>query len=97
MRISDWSSDVCSSDLAVGLVQGQAPYRVALRSAVAQDEPRQLVVIAEKRRQFRPERDARGAGQGGDVDQQVGLFAVSLGKGVAKNEALHGDRKSVVE
>src|SRR3546814_12796134 len=57
------------------------PYTTLFRSsAVAQDEPRQLVVIAEKRRQFRPERDARGAGQGGEVDQQVGLFAVSLGR-----------------
>src|SRR3546814_13642246 len=61
--------DLAVETLAVGLVQGQAPYRVALRSAVAQDEPRPLVVIAEKRRPFRPERDARGAGQGGEVEQ----------------------------
>src|SRR3546814_16332513 len=55
--------DLAVETLAVGLVQGQAPYRVALRSAVAQDEPRQLVVLAAKRRQFRTTRDACGARQ----------------------------------
>src|SRR3546814_18615434 len=28
MRISDWSSDVCSSDLLLALFRGQAPHRV---------------------------------------------------------------------
>src|SRR3546814_13043718 len=64
MRISDWSSDVCSSDLLVG--------------------------VAEEGRQFRSEGDARRAGKGSEVDQQVRLLAVRLGERVAENEASLG-------
>src|SRR3546814_9658588 len=38
MRISDWSSDVCSSDLAVPLVRAEAPFVVTgMEGTVARD------------------------------------------------------------
>src|SRR3546814_8058648 len=44
MRISDWSSDVCSSDLDSILRTGQEPQRsISLRSAQGTSMPRQLI------------------------------------------------------
>src|SRR3546814_20910458 len=37
MRISDWSSDVCSSDLGIILPESVAPYQVALINLRADD------------------------------------------------------------
>src|SRR3546814_19479721 len=50
MRISDWSSDVCSSDLRAGVIESesldfvQLPYSIALRDA----EKRLLPLAAER-------------------------------------------------
>src|SRR3546814_1111529 len=76
--------------LPVRLVQRQAPDGIALGRALAQDDAGQLVVVAEEGRQFRSEGDARRAGKGSEVDQQVRLLAVRLGERVAENEASLG-------
>src|SRR3546814_10145716 len=53
MRISDWSSDVCSSDLRLKAVGGVAPTYCAcrLRLLVAVDLGLQVVLLAEPRDQ----------------------------------------------
>src|SRR3546814_18620832 len=43
MRISDWSSDVCSSDLYVRLVGGNAEHAVAEDAAVLVQDPRRVI------------------------------------------------------
>src|SRR3546814_5927996 len=52
MRISDWSSDVCSSDLHVGLIEGQQVrgrtlerYLTALLQRAEEFEPGQAVIL----------------------------------------------------
>src|SRR3546814_5476372 len=92
MRISDWSSDVCSSDLPKGLTfgpgcryhRGNAP--TALRSDRTTDDPCPLARQALK-----------GAGEhGGYADLlRVRHLALSPGGGRALAAALSGrDRKS---
>src|SRR3546814_12843065 len=44
MRISDWSSDVCSSDLVAGLERDEGR-NVADQKAKAEDHPRRAVVL----------------------------------------------------
>src|SRR3546814_20675978 len=54
MRISDWSSDVCSSDLAVGDVDIAAEHRVAVKIEAAETVEEQagsdLHIRSEERR-----------------------------------------------
>src|SRR3546814_7881286 len=85
MRISDWSSDVCSSDLvlhvgdvAVDLLvvlaaERQAPQRLANRLAGGSELRRQLVVVAEQAGVLVTERDDDGAGQRCQIDDQARL------------------------
>src|SRR3546814_5044923 len=71
MRISDWSSDVCSSDLHAvhrlhdpreqrvgGIVGGVGQYGVEDDDIVVRDLL-PLMVVAEAREQFQPRRDLR--------------------------------------
>src|SRR3546814_8422258 len=51
MRISDWSSDVCSSDLVEG---------VAYRIALAPDQPGDLRLVRAQRDNFAPNKSVRG-------------------------------------
>src|SRR3546814_12268185 len=47
MRISDWSSDVCSSDLDIGVIvkqplRGEVPQRLAYRGEADTEDTRQI-------------------------------------------------------
>src|SRR6185437_10670031 len=44
------------------------------------------IVIGEQRRQIGAERDARGAGQRGEIQQQRRVLAIRLGQRIAQNE-----------
>ncbi len=46
----------------------------------------QRVVLGEERGQIRPQRDARGARQRGDVDQKVGLFLIGERQRVGQHQ-----------
>src|SRR3546814_17997155 len=81
MRISDWSSDVCSSDL-------QAPQRLANRLAGGSELRRQLVVVAEQAGVLVTERDDDGAGQRCQIDDQARLeVLLRVPQRIAQHEA----------
>ncbi len=80
--------------LAVGGPQRQPPQRIEGGLAGGEQRVGDAVVVAEKRGQLGAERDARGAGQGGEIGDQsrtpagrlgerVGQYHPSLGVGVA--------------
>src|SRR3546814_17967782 len=48
MRISDWSSDVCSSDLASASDNDGAQYAAAAAKALSQDKDGKAIVAAEE-------------------------------------------------
>src|SRR3546814_20808421 len=85
MRISDWSSDVCSSDLhdgeAAGEVHAEEADHLGVAHAGAHDE-------AEARELQK--REERRYGAGGDDDEEQP-------PGREEDEALEKERKSVVE
>src|SRR3546814_7168911 len=70
MRISDWSSDVCSSDLAVA---------AAGHLAEAGAEQDQQVALADPRRQPRIDADADVAGVAGMLIVEIVLAAEGYG------------------
>src|SRR3546814_1902324 len=65
MRISDWSSDVCSSDLSEEDTNGQAgeaPHGVSARSQPAESKPVPVEVIGgDEIEEVQPRRSQRGA------------------------------------
>src|SRR3546814_5221610 len=64
MRISDWSSDVCSSDLIIGIAIGR--YRTMRAPGLNADRPRERVLLAGERRSDRlrvNRRDVIGFGE----------------------------------
>src|SRR3546814_2423253 len=84
MRISDWSSDVCSSDLASG----------GSITMVAGDEHLAKVTYVED---FRPTSSAIRIGQGFDVHRLAkGEELWLCGIKIAHEFGLSGDRQSVV-
>src|SRR3546814_4469188 len=87
MRISDWSSDVCSSDLKIGLCAAVTAKRQAsdlqtpFAARLGQDELRIGIVLTaclfHSRRQFRGERFKRRA-RAGRAQFRHGLLRVQL-------------------
>ena len=73
--------------VAVGLVEGEAPQGVAGRLGVAGEGRRRLVVVGEQGREIGSQGDARRAGQGREVDEEVRLLARRLGERVAEHDA----------
>src|SRR3546814_19728014 len=86
MRISDWSSDVCSSDLIKAHERALAIEKLDRRKAERRREVRALAQQRERldRRQSRGAKDAAKANQA----------AILLG--LQKQRSQHRDRKSVV-
>src|SRR3546814_17447563 len=83
MRISDWSSDVCSSDLACGEREGPAKREGEGRSALA---PHHLAILHHLPAGIVADAVGELGGVGDVPDHEVGGLA-----------GLQGDRKSVVE
>src|SRR3546814_15876657 len=97
MRISDWSSDVCSSDLGCdggGVAQRLVPHRrhvrarrrrrlVLRRPPEGRDPParREHLVLGGRGRDPRPSRRARGRGGGGAERAHRGRGAGGAGPG----------------
>src|SRR3546814_2579624 len=68
MRISDWSSDVCSSDLFAAIVAVDRPRRIKAGDAMLQREPRarahlHLVTRRNRHREARRDRVARAGAE----------------------------------
>src|SRR3546814_9627866 len=78
MRISDWSSDVCSSDLAPG--RGLEPVERIARPGTGDE--RRIVV--------RWRNDRRGAGLAVALPQQIDAVRATCGVAVADAERLPG-------
>src|SRR3546814_3467154 len=102
MRISDWSSDVCSSDLGREVLDQQhaaALRKIALDLGVAAEALRLLAHV--EHRQAEPfgdprrEGDAGGLATGDAVDRLVAGLALNQRAGEV-HELRAGDRKSVV-
>src|SRR3546814_9257626 len=77
MRISDWSSDVCSSDLNPQLVARMRPKRIARHELIGNRE-RKFGLQTTRRidvRQFLP-LESRLSGKFGLFAGQVGLFEI---------------------
>src|SRR3546814_7008498 len=96
LRISDWSSDVCSSDLSLGSDAGHRER--SLEAPHLQPQPVVRRLVAEV---GLVERDVaeRGPGAGGRVGAQVGVGAVLFAAEAACHPGAHGpalaeDRKS---
>src|SRR3546814_6328122 len=64
MRISDWSSDVCSSDLAYG----HPPQLVPARCARSEQLVRQTVIIGEHPAILMPQRNDHRTRERGEID-----------------------------
>src|SRR3546814_4446485 len=88
MRISDWSSDVCSSDLPIDLADdhlgiGARPEQlVAERGFVEADCVRELFIIGEVADELR---DQRQVGGGGGADGERHGRPVSMGGAAVKS------------
>src|SRR3546814_21152590 len=97
MRISDWSSDVCSSDLPIDLADdhlgiGARPEQlVAERGFVEADCVRELFIIGEVADELR---DQRQVGGGGGADGARHGRPVSMG-GAARSEERRGGQGGV--
>src|SRR3546814_20649110 len=72
MRISDWSSDVCSSDLPESRIPNPAPKRIALCAGEASGDLLGAGLIEQLRARFP---DAQFAGIGGDAMRAAGFEA----------------------
>src|SRR3546814_16927459 len=104
MRISDWSSDVCSSDLGEVLIQTRVPEAPVMAALVANDREGFYAAEAAARRQAGAPPYGRFAAlviSSEDVEVARGV-AQRLGQKapVADGLAIYGpapDRKSVVE
>src|SRR3546814_15505088 len=84
MRISDWSSDVCSSDLLVGIIEREKPVRLRVdRAGVAGSQP----IFARRKR--------RGGGEGYRLRRGVGRRGQGGGVAIGTGEA--GAREAEVE
>src|SRR3546814_3541681 len=98
MRISDWSSDVCSSDLVAGLEAGRGVHRP--RRAVSLVEGR-VAALADAGGEFAVARRAQGeapalevpVGAQGDLVAREALLDPAL---LVAAHAVERDRKSVV-
>ena len=70
--------------------QRHAPHRIVLGGAVAHEFGGQRVVVGEERRHVGPERDARGAGQRGEIDDQLRLVLVGQRQRVGEDQPAFG-------
>src|SRR3546814_12377933 len=84
MRISDWSSDVCSSDLLVVLEDGQSQGVAVDDGTIAAG----IVVVA-------AEGDGGRAGDAADMDVEAGLGGLRLAGDVAFRIDLGGGRRDM--
>ena len=75
-----------SSRLRVRLPQGHAPGWVVHALAAAQEIGRERVVLGIEGRKLRAERHARGAGEGGEVEDEIGLLLVGERQRVGEDE-----------
>ena len=82
--------DRAVDQLAIGAVQRQPPERLERRPPGREQIVGEAIVRREQRRQVRPERDPRGAGQGRAVDQQRRPLAVGLGEQIGEHQAALG-------
>jgi transcription-repair coupling factor (superfamily II helicase) len=76
------SAHLLSNSLAIGTPQRHAPERIADLRARLQQGGGYRFVVAVHRLELRAEGDARGAGQRGAIDEQIGLLAVGFGESV---------------
>src|SRR3546814_9590699 len=94
MRISDWSSDVCSSDLRrrrAEYIETPAPRQIGGRCIVTELSEDDINARAnEKAKKRKAAREKMLA----DKTKEKGLLIVHTGKGKGKSTAAFGDRKS---
>ena len=79
--------DVGAQHLVIAVPQRHPPQRIADRLAAAEHVVGERVVIGEQSGQIRPERDPGGAGQGGEIEDQLGLLLAGAGERVAEDQA----------
>jgi len=74
----------------VATPQRQPPQRIVLARGRAHQLGGERVVVGEERRNLGAERDTSGAGQGREIDQQVGRFLVGERERVGQDQAAFG-------
>ena len=74
----------------VGVPEGQPPQRIGDAGGGGGEVRRQRVVVGEEGRHVRPERHPRGAGQGGEADDEVGRLLVGERQRVGEHQPALG-------